>query len=113
MNEPVQFIAQHGYWLLFSAVLGRQAYLPILANLFLVAAWALARSGKFNLSATLGLSRKFTSASVALALQRKGVQHIRPLAGGLRAWRDRGFPVTSEVGTPPIPVARGCAPSWF
>jgi rhodanese-related sulfurtransferase len=40
---------------------------------------------------------EFTSARVALALRRKGVQHVRPLAGGLRAWRDRGYPVTSEV----------------
>ena len=30
---------------------------------------------------------EFTSARVALALQRKGVQHVRPLAGGLQAWR--------------------------
>jgi hypothetical protein len=22
---------------------------------------------------------------------------VRPLAGGLRAWRERGFPVTAEV----------------
>jgi len=44
---------------------------------------------------------EFTSARVALALQKKGVRHVRPLAGGLQAWRDRGFPVTSEVRTPP------------
>ena len=56
MNETVQFIAQHGYWLVFGAILGRQACLPIPANLFLVGAGALARSGKFSLSATLGLS---------------------------------------------------------
>lgn len=43
---------------------------------------------------------EFTSARVALALRRKGVQHVRPLAGGLRAWRDRGYPVTSEVRIP-------------
>jgi len=44
---------------------------------------------------------EFTSARVALALQKKGVRHVRPLTGGLQAWRDRGFPVTSEVRTPP------------
>jgi len=43
---------------------------------------------------------EFTSARVALALRRKGVEHVRPLAGGLQAWRDRGFPVTSEVRIP-------------
>jgi membrane protein DedA with SNARE-associated domain/rhodanese-related sulfurtransferase len=48
---------------------------------------------------------EFMSARVALALRRKGVQHVRPLAGGLRAWRDRGYPVTSEVRIPTSLVA--------
>ncbi|HME09809.1 MAG TPA: rhodanese-like domain-containing protein [Bryobacteraceae bacterium] len=56
MNETVQFLEQHGYWLLIGAVLGRQACLPIPANLFLVAAGALARSGKASVLAILGLS---------------------------------------------------------
>jgi rhodanese-related sulfurtransferase len=47
---------------------------------------------------------EFTSARVALALRRKGIGRVRPLAGGLQAWRDRGFPVTSEVRIPPSPV---------
>jgi rhodanese-related sulfurtransferase len=38
-----------------------------------------------------------TSARVALALRRRGVEHVRPLAGGLQAWRDRGLPVTADV----------------
>ena len=40
---------------------------------------------------------EFTSARVALALRRRGVEHVRPLAGGLKAWRDRGLPVTAHV----------------
>jgi 3-mercaptopyruvate sulfurtransferase SseA len=48
---------------------------------------------------------EFTSARVALALRRKGVQHVRPLAGGLRAWRDCGYPVSSEMRIPTSPVA--------
>ena len=44
---------------------------------------------------------EFTSARVARALQKKGIQRVRPLAGGLQAWRARGFPVTSEVRVPP------------
>jgi len=55
MHETVQFLAQHGYWLLVGAVLGRQACLPIPANLFLVAAGALAHSGKLSLSGSVGL----------------------------------------------------------
>jgi membrane protein DedA with SNARE-associated domain/rhodanese-related sulfurtransferase len=54
--ETLHFLAQHGYWLLAGAVLGRQACLPIPANLFLVAAGALARSGRISLSESVGLS---------------------------------------------------------
>ena len=56
MNELVHFVARHGYWLLVIAVLGRQACLPVPANLLLVAAAALTRSGQLNLSAVVGLS---------------------------------------------------------
>ena len=48
---------------------------------------------------------EFTSARVALALRRKGITPVRPLAGGLRAWRERGFPVTSEVRGLTLPSA--------
>jgi len=37
---------------------------------------------------------EITSARVALLLKEKGVEHVRPLAGGLRAWMDLGYPVT-------------------
>jgi len=50
---------------------------------------------------------EFTSARVALALRERGIEHVRPLAGGLQAWRDRGFPVTSQVRVPPLPDVRG------
>jgi 3-mercaptopyruvate sulfurtransferase SseA len=30
---------------------------------------------------------------VALLLRHKGVKHIRPLEGGLEAWRDLGYPL--------------------
>jgi hypothetical protein len=32
---------------------------------------------------------------VALLLRSRGVKRIRPLQGGLEAWRDRGFPLVS------------------
>jgi membrane protein DedA with SNARE-associated domain/rhodanese-related sulfurtransferase len=44
---------------------------------------------------------EFTSARVAFDLQRRGFEHVRPLAGGLQAWLDRGFPVTSSIPTLP------------
>jgi len=56
MNETVQFVAHHGYWLLVGAVLGRQACLPIPANLVLIAAGSLARSGRLSLSGIIGTS---------------------------------------------------------
>ncbi len=36
---------------------------------------------------------EITSARVARLLKEKGVAHVRPLAGGLRAWMDLGYPV--------------------
>jgi membrane protein DedA with SNARE-associated domain/rhodanese-related sulfurtransferase len=36
-----------------------------------------------------------TSARLALLLRRQGIQHIRPLEGGLDAWRQQGYPVAS------------------
>jgi 3-mercaptopyruvate sulfurtransferase SseA len=33
---------------------------------------------------------------VALLLRRKGVQKIRPLAGGFDGWRERGYPVAEH-----------------
>ena len=56
MIETVQFLARHDYWLLIGAVLGRQACLPIPANLILLAAGALARSGRLSLSGAIGVS---------------------------------------------------------
>jgi len=29
---------------------------------------------------------------VALLLRRRGIERVRPLAGGLYGWRDRGYP---------------------
>jgi membrane protein DedA with SNARE-associated domain/rhodanese-related sulfurtransferase len=46
-------------------------------------------------------SRESTSARVALALRQRGFERVRPLAGGLRAWRDRGYPVTANVSMLP------------
>jgi rhodanese-related sulfurtransferase len=32
---------------------------------------------------------------VALLLRKQGIRRIRPLAGGLGAWRERGYPLSS------------------
>jgi len=32
---------------------------------------------------------------VALLLKKQGIQRIRPLQGGLNAWRERGYPLVS------------------
>ena len=31
---------------------------------------------------------------MALLLRRHGIERVRPLAGGFRAWRDLGYPMT-------------------
>lgn len=30
---------------------------------------------------------------MALLLKRRGIERVRPLAGGFRAWQDLGYPV--------------------
>jgi 3-mercaptopyruvate sulfurtransferase SseA len=30
-------------------------------------------------------------------LRRSGFERVRPLAGGLQAWHERGFPMTSVI----------------
>jgi membrane protein DedA with SNARE-associated domain/rhodanese-related sulfurtransferase len=37
------------------------------------------------------------SARVAFQLRRWGLERVRPLAGGLRAWHERGFPLASAI----------------
>jgi membrane protein DedA with SNARE-associated domain/rhodanese-related sulfurtransferase len=40
-----------------------------------------------------------TSAQLAILLRKQGVQHIRPLQGGLDAWREHGYPVHNATLT--------------
>jgi membrane protein DedA with SNARE-associated domain/rhodanese-related sulfurtransferase len=40
---------------------------------------------------------ELTSARAALELRRRGFERVRPLAGGLQAWHERGFPITSVI----------------
>jgi len=48
-----------------------------------------------------------SSARTALLLKKKGVHRVRPLEGGLDAWRERKFPVerwaNGTTGKPPVP----------
>ena len=36
-----------------------------------------------------------TSAKVAMDLKKIGIVRVRPLAGGLKAWQDRGYPMAN------------------
>lgn len=56
MNVIVQLLVKHGYSVLFVSVFARQMWLPIPAILFLIAAGALADSGRMTLAAALGLA---------------------------------------------------------
>ncbi|HXV83648.1 MAG TPA: VTT domain-containing protein [Candidatus Binatia bacterium] len=56
MNEAVEFLIQHGYTLLFAWVVVEQLGLPIPAVPLLLAAGALAGSGRMNLAVAVGLA---------------------------------------------------------
>ncbi len=48
-----------------------------------------------------------TAAKVALLLKRKGITSVRPLLGGIDAWRDRNYPVESHgQQAQPVDVAQ-------
>lgn len=40
---------------------------------------------------------------MALLLRRRGIERIRPLAGGLDAWSDRGYPLERREPLPEDP----------
>lgn len=44
-----------------------------------------------------------SSARTALLLKKKGIHRVRPLEGGLDAWRDRKFPIEQRRKTDPAP----------
>lgn len=56
MTAILQFILRHGYPILFAAVFARQIGLPVPAPAFLIAAGALACSGRLSLVPALALS---------------------------------------------------------
>jgi membrane protein DedA with SNARE-associated domain/rhodanese-related sulfurtransferase len=56
MNGMIDFLERHGYWVLFASVVGRQACLPVPANLLLLAAGALVGQGRLNPVAILACS---------------------------------------------------------
>jgi 3-mercaptopyruvate sulfurtransferase SseA len=37
---------------------------------------------------------------VALMLKRRGITRVRPLAGGLAGWKNKGFPLEARQVTP-------------
>jgi len=53
MNHLVGLLVTHGYLVLFVAVIGRQACLPVPTNLLMLAAGALVGLGKLNLTAAV------------------------------------------------------------
>ncbi len=56
MNTIFHFVLKHGYSILFAAVFAHQVGVPLPGPLFLLAAGALAASGKLDLVASLGLA---------------------------------------------------------
>jgi membrane protein DedA with SNARE-associated domain len=56
MNAIIQFVVRHGYPILFAAVFARQMGLPLPTPAFLLAAGALAASGKLQLLPALAMA---------------------------------------------------------
>jgi membrane protein DedA with SNARE-associated domain/rhodanese-related sulfurtransferase len=48
-----------------------------------------------------------TSARIALSLQRKGFTHVRPLLGGMDAWRKSNYPTEFRTATATPTVSKG------
>jgi 3-mercaptopyruvate sulfurtransferase SseA len=48
---------------------------------------------------------------VALILRRRGIERVRPLAGGFRAWRDLGYPMTGLAADTEPPASLTPAPA--
>lgn len=51
-------------------------------------------------------SNQLTTARTALALRRKGISNVWVLQGGLKAWRELGLPVTTNLSSPDELAAR-------
>lgn len=56
MNEPIQFLVDHGYSVLFVWVLAEQTGLPVPSIPFLLAVGALAETGRLNFTVALGVA---------------------------------------------------------
>jgi len=63
MGDTLQFLVEHGYGVLFAAVLAQQIGLPVPSTPFIIAAGALARSGQLSLGVTIFLA--FCAAMIA------------------------------------------------
>lgn len=77
MNETLEFVARHGYWVLFFGVLCEQLGVPLPTVLILIAAGALAGAGQLNLILILALA--LAAASIGDAVwffigRRRGLQ---------------------------------------
>jgi membrane protein DedA with SNARE-associated domain len=82
MNETLQFLARHGYSVVFVWVFGEQLGLPVPAVPLLLAAGALAGSGRMNLPAVTALAVVAAMASDSLWFQlgrRKGIKVLQLL----------------------------------
>jgi membrane protein DedA with SNARE-associated domain/rhodanese-related sulfurtransferase len=48
---------------------------------------------------------EISSARTAMLLKKKGIHRVRPLEGGLDAWRARNFPIERRAPSAPVPAA--------
>ena len=48
---------------------------------------------------------------MALILRRRGIERVRPLAGGFYAWKDLGYPLTMLASAAGSDVAQSLSPA--
>ncbi len=51
-------------------------------------------------------TNSFVSARVAAAMRKHGIQRVHVLAGGIEAWKARGFSVSDRFADPQAELAR-------
>ena len=95
MTQTSRFLINHGLPLVFGAVFVERIGLPLPALPWLLAAGALSATGQFIVYCSC--PNEVSSARVTLALQRRRYTRVRPLLGGIDAWRKNNYP--TEIGT--------------
>jgi rhodanese-related sulfurtransferase len=91
MNETVEFSVHHGAMVMFAVV-----FIERIRALHMAIVEVQLRHAEIARDRDIVLycscPNEVTSARVALQLHQKGISRVRPLLGGIDAWRERKYP---------------------